>query len=247
MGARWPWVAPRRHFGSTDGDHGVALDELAGLDVHRCTHSVLAIFCTSVTAALADSPARFRRSSPRRRSGHPTRRRAGCGPGRSPPVPAGRRRRPRRAPGGGPPPERACRRRRCRGCGPRKSSSKPVNTVGPASTSSRNADRSAWACLRAAARRPWRGGAVRPSVPGTRFVDREARLGGHLQGQLDREARRCRAGRTRPRRPAPSCRQPWCPRRHPRTASSRRPGAVERGLSATAMRLMRSKSSTSSG
>jgi hypothetical protein len=125
-------------------------------------------------------------------------------------------------------------------------SSKPVNSVGPASTSSRNADRSACACLRAAV---GLGAAALfgHQFPEPEFVDREARLGGHLQGQVDREAvgvvqgERVRAAQ---HRLAGGLVAAAASSNSFEPAARVRLNAVS---SATAMRLIRSKSSTSSG
>ena len=51
----WPWVAPCRHFGSTAATTVSPSTNSPDSTVTRCTNSVLAIFCTSVTAALAVS------------------------------------------------------------------------------------------------------------------------------------------------------------------------------------------------
>ena len=53
----WPWVAPRRHAGSTGAMTLSPSTNSPDSTLTRCTHSVLPIFCTSLTAALADSPA----------------------------------------------------------------------------------------------------------------------------------------------------------------------------------------------
>ena len=53
----WPWVAPWRHFGSTAAMTVSPSTNSPDSTLTRCAHSVLAIFCTSVTAALAVSDA----------------------------------------------------------------------------------------------------------------------------------------------------------------------------------------------
>ena len=53
----WPWVAPLRQSGSTAATTVSPSTNSPDSTLTRCTHRVLAIFCTSVTAALALSPA----------------------------------------------------------------------------------------------------------------------------------------------------------------------------------------------
>ena len=49
----WPWVAPWRHCGSTAATTVSPSTNSPDSTLTRCAHSVLAIFCTSVTAAFA--------------------------------------------------------------------------------------------------------------------------------------------------------------------------------------------------
>ncbi|COX06502.1 Uncharacterised protein [Mycobacterium tuberculosis] len=51
----WPCVAPRRHPGSTAAITVSPSTNSPDSTLTRCTQSVLAIFCTSVTAARAAS------------------------------------------------------------------------------------------------------------------------------------------------------------------------------------------------
>ena len=80
------------------GDHGVTLDELAGLDVHPVHQSVLAIFCTSVTAAFPTRPRRFPEIGPMSAIWPPRTRRTAGAVDTISTRSGGRRRRPRRAP-----------------------------------------------------------------------------------------------------------------------------------------------------
>ena len=49
----WPWVAPWRQRGSTAATMVSPSTNSPDSTTTRCAHNVLAIFCTSVTAALA--------------------------------------------------------------------------------------------------------------------------------------------------------------------------------------------------
>ena len=127
-------------------------------------------------------------------------------------------------------------------------SSNPVNSVGPASTSSRYADRSEWACLRAAASAlaRWRCSAIRPRKPSS-STDRPAsaaisRVSSMREAVGVVQGERVGAGQHRgARRPSS---HPPPPRTAGSPTASVRLNAVS---SATAMRWMRSKSVTSSG
>src|SRR5271156_2552109 len=169
-----PCVAPFRQSGFTAPTTVSPSTNSPDSTLTRCTHRVLAIFWTSVTAALALLLAPVPVMVPSSAIWPPDSAysgvRSSTSSTRSAPSP------PCATTGTRLPSTKMPRMRACE-----VNSSKPVNSVGPASTSSRYAVRSACACLRAAA-------LLGQQFPEPEFVHLQVGFGGHLEGELDRES-----------------------------------------------------------